>query len=186
VAAGASASVTVASLPGVGDATGLVEETAVGATSALLALGHSATNVTLALVDGITGEVLWTAVAALPASFDVGALTAQVTGDLDGDQVQDLLVSVVSNASAAAGGAAGSASGTTVGTVAAVSGASGETLWTNASMAAAPAGLEFESSFGPASAGEVTEEANGIPAPGPGLLALGLAAALGVMLRRRD
>jgi hypothetical protein len=195
VAAGAGASVTVASLPGVGDATSLVQETAVGATSALLALGHSATNVTLTLVDGVTGEVAWTAVADLPASFDVGALTAQVAGDLDGDQVQDLLVSVVANATigggtsrqasglgasdAAASGASGS------GTVAAVSGASGETVWTNSSGPAAPDGLEFESSFGPASASETTEESNAIPAASPAGFALALALAVGLAVRRR-
>ena len=185
--AGADASVdgsiTVANLPGLGDATDLVQETAVGATSALLALGHSSTNATLALIDAVTGEVVWTAVASLPASFDVGSFTAQVAGDLDADQVQDLLVSVVSNASVAAEGAAAAASGTTSGTIAAVSGATGETLYTQASLASAPSGLEFESTFGPASAGQSAPESNGIPGPGPALLALALA--VGVALRRR-
>jgi hypothetical protein len=73
-------SLDVADLPGLDGATDAVQEATTSGASALLAIGHSTSNATLTLVDGLTGEVAWTASAGLP-SLPLGKLTADVAGD---------------------------------------------------------------------------------------------------------
>jgi hypothetical protein len=168
------ASVSVAAVPpGLAGVASHVQEVAAGASSQLLAIGNSTTNATLALIDAATGQVVWTAVANLPAGLDLASLGAHVAGDLDGDHVQDLLVTATVNATGDA----------PVATVAAVSGATGNTLWTNATSPAAPSGLNFTSTLGPASAGEAKPVGKGAPGPEPMLIATVLVVA--VALRRR-
>jgi hypothetical protein len=194
--ASASASASVARLPGLGGSTDGVQEAVAGASSSLLAIGHSSTNATLTLVDAATGAVAWTSVAQLPPGFDLGSLTAQVAGDLDGDQVQDLLVTAMANATmggmsgagarsegAGQGAAAGDGQAPTA-SVAAVSGASGDTLWSDSTSAGAPDRLDFQGDVAPASAGESQPAKNGIPSPAlPGLVAA--VALAGLLARRR-
>lgn len=196
-AVSASASVSVAQRPGLDAAADGVQEAVSGASSALLAVGHSQTNATLTLVDAATGAVAWTSAAQLPASFDLGRLAVQAAGDLDGDQVQDLLVTATSNASLGAepgarqGGRQAGASadaegdGAPVATVAAVSGSSGDTLWTNSTGAGAPDGLDFEGDVAPASAGESDVDRKGVPAPALPWLAAAVALAALLVRRRR-
>jgi MYXO-CTERM domain-containing protein len=140
------------------------------------------------------------ATSAVPTGMDLASLTAQVAGDLDGDAVQDLLVTANVNGTVGAGGAygpmpmsstwgrsafasPGNASGEPD-SVTAVSGASGQTLY--AGSADSGSALEFESDAGPAAQdAEEDDDGNGIPSAGllPALLALAVAA--GVALRRR-
>jgi hypothetical protein len=135
-------------------------------------------------------------VAQIPPSFDIGSLTAQVAGDLDGDQVQDLLVTAMANAttggmSGAGARAEGSGQGAAAGegqaptaTVAVVSGASGDTLWSNSTSPGAPDRLDFQGDVAPASARESEPGKNGIPSPAlPGIVAA--VALAGLLARRR-
>jgi hypothetical protein len=177
-------------------ASGAVDEAKAGATSALLALGTSATEATLTLVDPVTGAVQWVATAAVPAGAGLASLSVDAAGDLDSDGVQDLMVTANFNATGGAGMASSArASGSGLGadsddaagspgSVTAVSGADGDTLYASSAGAGA-AGLEYDSDAGPSGAASDEEDGggNGIPGPGPALLAVALA--VGVLWRRR-
>lgn len=176
-----------------GSAQDAVEEARNGATSALLALGTTATAATLALVDPLTGAVQWTASASVPASAGLASLSAEPAGDLDGDGTQDLLVTAHFNATggsgpASRGRAASAAEGgqaTAPGSVTAVSGNGGETLYaTSAEPGGSPA-LDYGSaSVADGVASDEEDDGRGIP--GPSALAPGLAAlATAALLARR-
>jgi hypothetical protein len=194
-AASASASVGVAQHPGLSGSTDQVQEAVSGASAALLAYGHTATNATLSLVDTASGALAWTSVASLPPTFDLGSLDVQAAGDLNGDQVQDLLVTALANVSA--GGQSGArsqwSSGSAaaagdaeapVATVATVNGATGDTMWSNSTAAGAPQSLDFQGDVAPASAG-TSEPDKGAPAPALPLVVAVVALAAVAMRRRR-
>lgn len=171
---------------------GEVEHVASGATTALLALGTNATHATVALIDPVAGQVEWLATADLPIGADIVSLSATMAGDLDGDGVQDLLVTAnadstgpgATSGSAARGADAADEAGGTPTAVTAVSGRSGETLY---AASATPAGDEVVYESGePAqqSPDEDDEGGNGVPGVGPGVL-LAAVVALAMLLRRR-
>lgn len=169
-------STEVADLPGLEGAVDGVEDTAVGQASMLLALGTSTANATLHLVDGVSGEVAWTSHADL-AGLDVTNLTAQVAGDLTGDQVQDLLVT----AKLASAGVKDAA------VVAAVSGATGETVWSQATLPASNGTrLDFNGTFGPRSDEVAKADSKGAPGPAAWTLGLAVVGAAALLRRRRD
>lgn len=183
---GAGAAGAVAGLAGSG-----VAAVQSGAPSALLALGTTATEVTLNLVNPATGAVHWVASAAVPPGLAVASLSVATGGDLDGDGVQDLLVTAHANASmtSGSGGArsthAASAGGSGEATsVTAVSGATGDSSY--AIAADGGDGLDFESGVAPAAASEEADGGdNGIPGAGTGFLAAALLAAAFAWRRRQ-
>ena len=69
-----------------------VGDAAAGAQADLLAMGWSANNATLTLLDAATGAVEWTATAAVPAGEQVQEVVAQSAGKIDADTHQDILV----------------------------------------------------------------------------------------------
>lgn len=200
-AAGAAGDAATGALGQVDDVAGLagsgVAAVQSGASSALLGLGTSATEATMALVDPITGAVQWVATAALPPGADIGSLSAVTGGDLDGDGIQDLLVTALANATGAGGS---DAAGTTrsrssayaepigsgqADSVTAVSGASGETVYS--ASADGGEGLDFESGVSPQGESEEPEDgSNGVPGIGPEMLAVALLAAAVVWRRRKQ
>ncbi len=149
-----------------------------GAEGALLAIGTSSTEVVLTLLDSATGAVEWTGTAAVSSSTPVGNVSAQAVGDVDGDGEQDLLVT----ADFSGGGEAS-------GSVAVVSGLTGETVWANVTdPMRSGAELSFQSEAGPASrAGleSVAEEGGEKGSPGLGMAAAALALVVAFAFRRR-
>lgn len=157
---------------------GTLASTAASLPSGLLAVGGAA-GPALTLLDGATGKVVWTAKAA--AASAAAKLEVQAGGDLDKDGVQDLLATVAS--------AAGDADAAQ--TVYALSGATGATLWANATVASPfNAIAPLLSQTGPGyEAGPASAALSGRAAPlaSPALLGIllaGLAAA--VRPRRQD
>lgn len=175
----------VADLPGLEGATDAVQEATTGTASALLAKGSSQANATLTLIDGLTGEVAWTSTADL-GGVPLTELGAQVAGDLDGDQVQDLLVTAERTVNDAAGSGQRwtTASTGSPSTATAVSGATGQTIWTEGTRNSGDgSGLEFESELGPAS--DDAEEVSGNDTPALGPIAVLAAFVLVAFARRR-
>ncbi len=170
-------------------AQGVVTEVQAGATASLLALGTSASKATLQLLDPLTGTVQWAAAAAVPIGAGLAHLSAQAAGDLDGDGLQDLLVTANFNASASlparssASRAVADRDGSSPGSVSAVSGDSGQTLYATSDGSGASA-LEYETSSVPATQSSGADgEGNGIPGPLP--VSLALALGLATLWRRR-
>jgi MYXO-CTERM domain-containing protein len=176
-----------------GSAADGVQEVQAGATSALLALGTSATSATLTLIDPLTGAVEWVATAPVPANAALSGLSAEVAGDLDADGVQDLLVTASYNQTgsgqSAARGDGRSAQDTAEGhpgSVTAVSGGSGETLYAASAEPSGPEPLAYDTSANVGSASSDDGDGDkGIPFVGPGPVALALVLALGLASRRR-
>jgi hypothetical protein len=176
-----------------GSAQDAVAEVQSGGTAALLALGTSATNATLTLVDPLTGAVQWVATAAVPATAKLSHLTAQAAGDLDGDGAQDLLVTAHFNVTGD-GDPAGSRrsaaadadeDGTQAGSVTAVSGQSGQTIYA-ASAAPGTAALDYGSSDAAASSSSGDDDGDkGIPGTGLGPTLLAIAFGGALLVRRR-
>lgn len=166
-----------------------------GATSALLALGTSATEATMALVDPVTGAVRWFATAAVPAGSQLASLSATTAGDLDADGVQDLLVTANFNAtrgadaSAASGGSssrseASSDGGVSPGSVSAVSGATGQSMYASSAEQGGTE-LDFESDVAPAAESkQIEDDGKGIPGTGPVALSAVLLVAVATLRRR--
>lgn len=171
-------------------ATGAVMEVQAGATAALLALGTSATAATVQLIDPLTGAVQWVSTAAVPMGAGLASLSAHAAGDLDGDGLQDLLVTANFNASASvmATRSLGSRSvaegdGSSPGSVSAVSGDSGQTLYST-SGGSGGSGLQYETSSVPAAESD-DEDGEGKGIPGPLPVSLVVALGLATLWRRR-
>lgn len=179
---GTNRTTAIADLPGLEGLVDGVEEAGVGQASLLLAIGRTQADAVLTLVEGTTGQVLWTATAQLPAA-PVAQITAEVAGDLTGDRIQDLLVTARLNATGGAAGF-GTASTSPPAVVAAVDGARGETVWSDdTSSSASGERLDFDSEFGPAASDEAQESSD---APGLAPVAwLVAVAVLAAVLRRR-
>lgn len=172
-------------------ADGAIDGVAPGTASALLALGTTGGAAVLKLIDPATGQVAWAVQAPLAAASQVAHLDASAAGDLDGDGVQDLLVTATfgdGDGSAPTASRMRQPQGTngTDGSgaaVAAVSGATGQTTYTSVTDAESGAqGLQF----GVRADEAESESADGKDSPGAAPLALA-AAVLGLAfaLRRR-
>lgn len=89
--------------------------------SDLLAIGVPDAAPALTLLDGATGEVVWTVTGALPSRVATVQVTATAAGDLNKDGVMDLLAMLSMGAGAAS-----------FDSIYALSGSDGSTLWSNA------------------------------------------------------
>ncbi len=166
-------------------AQGTVADVQAGATSALLALGSQGQQATLMLIDAAAGKVQWAAKGIVPLGSTLTHLAVDLAGDLDGDGLQDLLVSATfAGPGSSDGFAVAQSNAGPADSVTAVSGDSGATLYTASAETNGP-GLEFEETTAPASESTSSSgaERDGIPAPTPALLAL--AVLIGALLRRR-
>ncbi len=160
----------------------------------MLALGTTATEATLALVDPLTGAVEWTATAVVPAAAGLARLSAEAAGDLDGDGTQDLLVTAHFNATGGSSPAARDSAAETAedgqatapGSVTAVSGDGGETLYAASAEPSGSPALDYESGSGTAG-GQTSADGDGDKGiPGLGLApSVGVLGALALFARRR-
>jgi len=141
----------------------------------LLAIGNASQAPQLTLIQGTTGEVVWKLKGQLPAGTDGVDALVQPAGDLNGDNVQDLLATLDPRG-------AGPDE-----TVYALSGSDGATLWAGATDTSKPA-LPLAAELGPAyeqrAKSLATDQAKGAPTV-QALAVLGILAAVAGLRRRR-
>ena len=121
----------------------------------LLAVGIQTNGPALSLIDGASGQVVWSLAGQLPAGAAAAQLGVQAAGDLNADGVQDLVATLTALASAPGvpreGGRSAQQDPEVNGqAVYAVSGHDGSTLWSNSTEANDQTAVELNAEQGPA------------------------------------